>query len=102
MRAFWLLCDWLENNVADGLYSLEELWKQMITISECEVVYSVRQMKNLLLERYGENICISEVCRRKNVLCFKNIASFILNERWCTERKEDFAEESYRIISAAA
>ena len=65
MRTLLLLCDWLENNAADGLYRLEELGKQMITISECKVVYSMKQMKNLLMERYGENICISEVCRCK-------------------------------------
>ena len=65
-------------------------------------VYSMKQMKNLLRDRYGDDMYISEVCGRKNIVCFRNVALIIVNKKWYDDRKEDMTEESYRIVSAAA
>ncbi len=36
------------------------------------------------------------------VLCFRNMASYIINEKWYSEKKENIEEEAERIVVAAA
>ena len=40
-------------------------------------------------------------CRAK-VVCFKDLASYLVNAKWYTERKTNTADESKRIIQTAA
>ena len=35
-------------------------------------------------------------------MCFRNMVDFLINETWHAQRKESVAEESLRIVTAAA
>jgi len=40
--------------------------------------------------------------RLRVVICFRNMASYIINDKWHSERKENIEEEAKRIVCAAA
>jgi hypothetical protein len=59
-------------------------------------------LKRKLEEKYCDDIFFSEVCGRKNVICFQNMASRLINEKWYADRSCNVADESIRIVTAAA
>src|SRR6218665_703981 len=100
--AFEKLCSWLEVS-DDELYTLDELQNKMGTLSNSpESVYSCKQLKRKLEDKYGDHIFFSEINGRKNVIGLRNMVSSIITNKWYTERKENFVEESRRIVVAAA
>ena len=58
--------------------------------------------KQKLHEYYEDFIFFAEVEGCGNVLCFKDMASYIINDKWHSERKENIEEEEERIVRAAA
>jgi len=101
-KAFDKLCEFLE--VADDeLYTLEELQvKLKIIAGTDEAVCSTKHMKRKLEESYKSHIFFAEVCGKKNVICFRDMASRVINDKWYTDRKNNFADESIRMVVAAA
>ena len=99
--AFLKMCDWLES--CDKLCTVVDLRQSMLSLCGYDEssVYSVQTLKRKLIERYGDHIFFGEVQGRRDV-CLKDMASFIINSKWHTDRKEDVAEESERIIATAA
>ena len=73
----------------------------MVARVGCEV-YTKKHLKRKLIDRYGHHIVFPEVCGRKNVICFKDMCSFILNDKWYSDRDKDVTIESYRIVKSAA
>ena len=102
LHCFDLLCQWLKSNPDAELYTLTELHDKMIELSDGSEVYSVKWLKQKLHEHYEDLIFFAEVDGRGNVLCFKNMANFIVNDKWYSERKKDTKEELERIVIAAA
>ena len=98
---FEKLCDWLEEE-DQGIYTIAELQIKMQELSEDGEVYSLKHIKRKLEERYAEHIFFAEVCGRKNVICFRNMASHIITNQWYDEKKSSIEDESERIIVAAA
>jgi len=47
-------------------------------------------------------VYFAEVSGRKNVMCFRNLGSFIINDKWYKERNYDPEKESKRIVTMAA
>ena len=79
------LCDWLEDT-GDELCSLDELHTRLVNIaSSSESAYSKKQLKRKLVDRYRDHIVFSDVHGKKNVVCFRNMASLILKEKWYNE-----------------
>ena len=100
MKHFNDLCEWIENE--GELYTLSELQEKLKEISGCSEVYSTRSIQRKLVEKYGSNIYISHVNGRRNVVCLKDVAEFLINDMWYQNRKIDAQEESERIIRLAA
>ena len=50
-------------------------------------VYTFKWLKNKLKEKYEEHIFFAEIKGRANVVCFKDFASYLVNEKWYKERK---------------
>ena len=65
------------------------------------MVYSVQSIQRKLIERYGDHVVFGKATGRRDVVCLKNMASYILNSKWYDDRKENVVEESERIITAA-
>jgi len=58
-------------------------------------------LKQKLQEHYQEHIFFANVQGRENVICFKNMAKFIINEKWQSFRNS--AEDKVEwIVSTAA
>ena len=75
---------------------------QMRAIAGSDEVYGVKRLKQRLQERYGDHVMFAEMQGRKNVLCFRNMANYIINDKWYSDRNDDAANDAYRIIDAAA
>ena len=73
---------WCSNEVSEGV---------QITC------YSVKSLKRKLMYFYGDHIYFSELPGRPNLVCFKDMASFILENF-----KKSKEQTSYDIIAAAA
>ena len=102
LNLFTEMCEWFES-CNDQLCSLVELREWMIKKSGNEdMVYTVQSIKRKLIERYGDHLFFGELHGRRDIVCLKNMASYIINAKWYAERKENVGEESERIITAAA
>ena len=100
---FDVMCDKLENAEADCVQTVDELVKQMKALTgDDDRAYSGKYMKQKLMERYGDNLFFADVFGRKNVICFRNMAQRLINDKWYAERETDVADESRRIVEAAA
>ena len=60
------------------------------------------QHKQKLQEHYGDSIFFAEVGGRDNVICFKDLAKHIVNEKWYSGRKDSIDDEAEQIVTAAA
>ena len=74
----------------------------MCELAESTDVYAVKQFKNKLNENCKEHIFFAEIKGHSYVVCFKDLTSYLVNEKWCTERKTNTADESKRITQTAA
>lgn len=99
---FEVLCNWLESEGDADLYSLSDLHTKMTEFSGESEVYTIKRLKQKLQDRYREFVFFAEVEGRSNVVCFRNMARYIINEQWYSEKKENAEEEASRIVTAAA
>ena len=83
------LCEWLETNCETELLSLSEVHLHLQEVANGQEVYAIKHLKRKLQERYGEHIFFAKVRGRNNVVCFKNMCSFIVNEKWYDDRKDN-------------
>ena len=71
-------------------------------VGENNNVYTKRWLKTNLQIKYGEHIMFAEASGKPNVVSFKNMTEFIVNDKWFSERKKDSNDEAERIIVTAA
>ena len=102
LQIFHTVCQSMESNSSE-LYTVIELQGEMRKLADnpCDV-YSIKHLKELLKLHYGEEIWFAGVCGRKDVICFRSIASRIISDKWYSERDADIEKESERIVVAAA
>ena len=93
-------CEWLENE--NNLFTLKDFESQMKVFADGEEVFGAKWIKKKLQEKYSDNIFFAEVAGRKNVIYFKDVASYIVSDTWYAERKEHINDEAKRIIKTAA
>ena len=100
-EAFNKLCDWLE--MEGDLYSLLELYEKMKSLAENDDdIYSRPQyLKEKLKKKYGEQIVFATINNKKDVVCFSETASSIVNDAWYKSRSEN-SDDSERIVKTAA
>ena len=102
MDIFNDVCQWMEDGDCE-LFTVGQLHDKMVELSnDRDNVYTVGYLKSLLLKRYGEHIWFASVPGRKDVICFRNMASRIVNDQWYCDRDKDLGKESERIVTAAA
>ena len=83
------------------LYTLKELYLKKCELSESVDIYTVKWLKNKLKEKYW-NRFFAQIKGPADVVCFKDLVSYLVNEKWYTERKTNTVDESKRIIQTAA
>ena len=103
LDVFYRTCEWLENVADSDLYTINEFLVKMRELNNGEdVTYSVRTVKKKLQEYYENHICFSELPGRADVICFKDTASYIINEmkRKSIESKDDIIIAAAKIMKA--
>ena len=95
------LCDMLENCDSE-LYTVEDLRNKLKVIAGTDDVYSEKTILRKLKDRYGDHIFCTTICGRRNVLCFRDLASRIVNDTWYASRESDLTKDSERVVTAAA
>ena len=82
---FEKLCRWLDLETEP--YS--ELRQKMVELADGTEVYTSNQyLKQLLLKRYGNDIFFSEMKGISDVVCFKNVATLMMNDLHKTKSRE--------------
>ena len=94
------MCQWVEFEAE--LYTLEELHTKMVELGGRVDVYTKKWTEKKLIEKYKDFIFFTEIDGKSNVVCFKNIASNIINDQWYSSKKENKEKEAERIITIAA
>ena len=97
---FEILCKWLETE--GELYSLLELHDKMKELANSDEVYTRKWLKTKLKNKYGEEIFFAELQGKTDVVCFRDSAEFIINDKWYENKKENITEEAKRIVKQAA
>ena len=103
--SFLTLCEWLETQTDRYLYSVTELRDQLLKFGYSEdAVYSVKYLKTLLQEHYGDHVLFAEEEGRQDIVCLQHMASFVLRQEWQKQKvlQEDDDTESQRIVATAA
>ena len=84
------------------MYTLSELHEKLEELASGSEVYTIKRLKQKLMDYYKDFIFFAEVEGRHNVVCFRNMAKFIVNEKWYLERKDTLEDESEHIVKTAA
>ena len=100
-EGFERLCNWLEET-NNELLTVGELSDMAASLTGTSESYSEKWLKTKLQERYRDHIIFAEVAGRKNVICWKKMAAYIINDKWYEDRCRSVDEESERVIIAAA
>ena len=99
--AFLKLCSYLENN-DECQYSMSELLEHMDSYLNGKEGYSNKLLQSKLLEHYGDQITITSIPGKSNVVCFKDAAGKVLHDNWCNLKCVDPDNERQRIVEKAA
>ena len=62
------------------LYTIAELHDKMVELSEDSPCYSEKSLKRKLIEHYEDHIFFVQQPGRPNLICFRNLAWFIMDE----------------------
>lgn len=98
---FKSVCDWLESE--GEVYSVSEIHAKMIEIAgDADYAYSKRWLKHQLQKKYGDHIFFVKLEGKSDVVCFRQMADYLVKDLWSEDRKENAEEEGRRIIRTAA
>jgi len=51
-----------------------------------ETMYSLKHLKHKLVDRYGAHIVFTEIRGKKNIVCFQDICSYVVSEKWHSDQ----------------
>ena len=78
---FEMLCEWLEKDGDCELYTLQELFAKMEEVNNGNTsTYSEKSLQSKLKEKYRDHIYFMNLPGRSNIVCFRDMASYILYE----------------------
>ena len=99
---FEKLCTWLEERADCELYTLKELQAKMEELNNVDAVYTVKRLKQRLMEHYKDDIYFAELSGRVDVVCFKDMANYILYnlKKQGSQTKDDTIVAAAKMIRA--
>ena len=91
------VCEWLEKE--GDLKSVQEIHPKMVEMAaSIDKVYTKNWLKQKLKDKYQNRIFFAEINGKHNVVCFKNMVDYLINDKWYVDRKENSAQEADRIV----
>ena len=103
-HAFDSLCDKLETECDNELYTLQELTDMMSELTDSKEdcsIYTNRYLKQLLQNRYGEHIYFASRPGREDVVGFSNFCDLLLHDKFFTDRSEGNGSEAEKLVRKA-
>jgi len=102
IHAYDKVFNWLENDSDCDMYTLNELHEKMKTFSENCKVYTIKRVKQRLMETYTNNIYFTQSPEKENVICFRNMADKILSDfkKKKQQTKIDIITASAKLVKA--
>ena len=97
-----MLCDCLDSAAGAEMCTLKDLHNKMAETSGRSEIYSMKRMKQKQLEHYDDSTFFAEVGGCDNVVCFRNMAKLVINEKWYKGRKDSIEDEAEQIVVAVA
>ena len=84
--------------------SMSEIYSKIIEfVEENNDVYTKRWLQIKLKVKYWELLMFTDVSRKPNIVCFKDVAEFVGNDKWFSQREKKYSnDEAERIIVTAA
>ena len=102
LQSFEMLCIWSKVEADAELYTVTELYKKMTELGNREAVYRTKWLKTELKEKYKDSLYFTEINGRSDVVCFSNMANYIVNDKWYESRKSDKTKKAERIVITVA
>jgi hypothetical protein len=96
---FEQICDWLEVNDTELVTLQDVVEKGRSLANNDRDLYSDKWIKDKLIERYGDHIQFCEVRGKRNVICWKDMAAYILNKKW---HDDNTVNQTEHIVITAA
>lgn len=88
------------------MYTLAELHAKMVELYGESEVYTIKRLKQKLQDYYKEFIFFAKVEGCSDIVCFRNMTKFIINEKYSVlnkySEKKDIDDEAMRIITTTA
>ena len=83
--------------------SMSEIYSKIIEfVEENNDVYTKRWLQMRLKIKYWELVMFTEVSGKPNIVCFKYMTEFVVNDKWFSERGKKYSnDETERIIVTA-
>ena len=74
-------CHWLESEADSELYTIADIFMKMPEFNGSEeIICSEKTIKRKLQDRYGDHLSFAELPGKLNVICFRNMASYIIDQ----------------------
>ena len=98
--AFTQLCDWLECKGDNELYTLNNLYEQMVMLASVDVslLYSKKYLRQLLKECYTDCIYFASQPGSDDVTGFRNYSKLIVHNKWLDDHNTSGASEAERVV----
>ena len=87
MGNFPRACDWLETEIV--LHSGKEIQDKMKKQINGQAVYGVQYIKRLLTNKYQDHVYFCNERGREHITYFKEMADYLINEKYRAKRKND-------------
>jgi hypothetical protein len=105
MHLFDILCNKLENECENEMFTLSQLHDMMLNMAETDedpAVYSKDYLKQLLKSRYGTHIYFTSKAGRDDVVGFSNFCDLVLHDKFFSDKIEGQGSEAEKIVKKAA
>ena len=100
--AFLKVVDYLESHDDEQTTVNELIEKMKFYLPEGPEPYGFTHMKSCLMDYFGDNIIITEINGKPNVVTFRHTAASIINEFYSQPNSNDSDAEKMKIIQTAA
>ena len=79
MENFLKVCQWLDEGDGEP-HTLADIYNKMVELSEGAECYHIKYLKTKLIEHYKEHIYLYESDGRNDIIGFKHMSSFFMEE----------------------
>ena len=108
-HVFYRLCEWLENEAEGCMFTLNELQSHMRDMVGSsneddidEQIFTSKWLLSKLRSYYGDHMFFAEKYGKETVVCFRDMAGFMVQKLYREENNSSEKEAAERILKTAA